>query len=145
LLLLDVDHLKALNKELGNPGADKVLTGIFEELRDVVRPHEGYRLGGDEAGAILVGVPFEAAKAFGEEVRTRVRARAWPPSLGIKSPPTVSIGVGTLTGDMHAEAFYAAVDAIRARAKTNRNQVVAAAVPELVPCEDPRGNGHRET
>ena len=130
LLLLDVDHLKALNKELGNPGADKVLTGIFEELRDVVRPYEGYRLGGDEAGAILVGVPLDAAKAIGDGVRKQVRSRAWPASLGITSPPTVSIGVGTLTGDMDAEAFYAAVDVIRDRAKLKRDDVVAAAVPE---------------
>jgi diguanylate cyclase (GGDEF)-like protein len=132
LLLLDVDHLKALNKDLGNPGADKVLTGIFEELRDVVRPHEGYRLGGDEAGAILVGVPLDAAKAIGEEVRKRVGARTWPAGLGLKSPPTVSIGVGTLTGSMDAEALYAAVDVIRGRAKVNRDEVVAAAVPEAV-------------
>jgi diguanylate cyclase (GGDEF)-like protein len=130
LLLLDVDHLRALNKELGNPGADKALTGIFEELRDVVRPHEGYRLGGDEAGAILVGVPFEAAKGFGEDVRKRVRARAWPPSLGLKSPPTVSVGVGTLTAEMDTEAFYAAVDVIRDRAKVTRDAVVAAVIPE---------------
>jgi len=128
LLLLDVDHLKALNKELGNPGADKVLAGIFEELRDVVRPHEGYRLGGDEAGAILVGAPLDAAKATGEEVRKKVRARDWPASLGIKSPPTVSVGVGTLTGEMDAEAFYAAVDVIRDRAKTTRDAVVADSV-----------------
>jgi diguanylate cyclase (GGDEF)-like protein len=130
LLLLDVDHLKALNKELGNPGADKVLTGIFEELRDVVRPHEGYRLGGDEAGAILVGVPFDAAKAIGEEVRKGVRARAWPASLSFKTLPTVSVGVGTLTGDMDAEPFYVAADAIRDRAKATRDAVVAATVPE---------------
>lgn len=130
VLLLDVDHLKALNKELGNPGADKVLTGIFEELRDVVRPHQGYRLGGDEAGAILVGVPLDAAERFGQDVRQHVRARAWPKSLEIKTPPTVSIGVGTLTGEMNAEAFYAAVDVIRGRAKETRDAVVAATVPE---------------
>jgi PleD family two-component response regulator len=109
-----------------------VLTAIFEELRDVVRPHEGYRLGGDEAGAILVGVPLDAARAVAEEVRKRVRARAWPAGLGIKTLPTVSIGVGTLTGEMDAEAFYAAVDIIRGRAKVNRDEVVAAAVPEAV-------------
>jgi diguanylate cyclase (GGDEF)-like protein len=130
LLLLDVDHLKALNKDLGNPGADKVLAGIFEELRDVVRPHEGYRLGGDEAGAILVGVPLDTAKAIGEEVCKMVRARAWPTSLGIKTRPTVSIGIGTLTGSMDAEPFYVTVDSIRGRAKETRDAVVAATVPE---------------
>jgi diguanylate cyclase (GGDEF)-like protein len=130
LLLLDIDHLKELNKAIGNPGADKVLTGIFEELRDVVRPHEGYRLGGDEAGAILVGVPLDAARAIGEEVRKMVRARAWPASLGIKTLPTVSVGVGTLTEGMDAEPFYAAVDIIRGRAKAHRDAIEAAAVPE---------------
>jgi diguanylate cyclase (GGDEF)-like protein len=130
LLLLDVDHLKTLNSELGNPGADKVLMSIFEELRDIVRPKEGYRLGGDEAGAILVGVSLDAATKFGEEIRRRVEGRMWPVGLKIKTRPTVSIGVGTVVADMDAEAFYMAVDQIRARAKVERNKVAAAAVPE---------------
>jgi diguanylate cyclase (GGDEF)-like protein len=131
MLLLDVDRLKALNSELGNPGADQVLRGIFEELRDVVRPHEGYRLGGDEAGAILVGVPLDAAKGMGEEIRRRVRARVWSGSLKIQTPPTVSVGVGALTaGDIDTEAFYEAVDRIRGRAKKTRDAVDAAPVPE---------------
>ena len=45
LIVLDVDRLKELNADLGHAGADKVLTGIFEELRDVVRPQESYRTG----------------------------------------------------------------------------------------------------
>jgi diguanylate cyclase (GGDEF)-like protein len=129
LLLLDVDRLKTLNSELGNPGADVVLRGVFEELRDVVRPHDGYRLGGDEAGAILVDVPFETARATGEEVRQRVQTRAWPESVKIQTAPTVSVGVGTLTINMDTDAFYEAVDRIRARAKADRNTAIAGLVP----------------
>jgi diguanylate cyclase (GGDEF)-like protein len=88
LLVLDVDKLKDLNLEVGHHGADKVLTGIFEELRDVVRPHEGYRIGmGDEAGAILVGVPLDEAKKMGEELRRRIDARPWPAELKFKRRP----------------------------------------------------------
>jgi diguanylate cyclase (GGDEF)-like protein len=130
LIVLDVDKLTVLNKELGHPGADRVLTGIFEELRDIVRPHQGYRIGGDEAGAILPGVPLDQATKRGEEVRSRVAARAWP-GLEIQTHPTVSIGVGTLTdGDMDAAALYAAVDQLAIRAKSKRNTVVASPIPE---------------
>ncbi|MFL5306347.1 MAG: GGDEF domain-containing protein [Polyangia bacterium] len=129
ILLLDVDRLKQLNSELGNPGADKVLAGVFEELRDAVRPHEGYRLGGDEAGAIMVGVSLDEANKTAEEIRRRVEGRAWPTDLNMRTRPTVSIGVGANTADIDAEPFYQAVDRVRARAKESRNLVVGAAVP----------------
>jgi diguanylate cyclase (GGDEF)-like protein len=131
VVLLDVDKLKSLNTELGNPGADKVLTGIFEILRDVVRPHEAYRLGGDEAGAVLPGVAQVDAEKIGEEIRRAVEARTWP-DLSIQTRPTVSVGVGTYSKEspIDAEALYVAVDRVRARAKDYRNKVEAAAVPE---------------
>lgn len=131
VILLDVDKLKSLNIELGNPGADRVLIGIFETLRDVVRPHDTYRLGGDEAGAILPGVALADAEKLGEEVRRSVEERSWP-NLAIRTRPTVSLGVGTLTGTtaIEAEALYVAVDRIRSRAKDVRNKVVAAGLPE---------------
>lgn len=87
VILIDVNKLKSLNSDLGNPGADKVLTGIFETLRDVVRPHEAYRLGGDEAGAVLPGVSLDVAKKLGEDIRAAVEARPWP-GLDIKTKPT---------------------------------------------------------
>jgi diguanylate cyclase (GGDEF)-like protein len=133
LVLLDVDKLKSLNSELGNPGADKVLTGIFETLWDVVRPHEAYRLGGDEAGAILPSVTQVDAGKIAEEIRRTVEARPWP-GLQIQTRPTVSIGVGTYTKEspIDAEAFYVAVDRVRARAKDYRNRVETAVVPEAI-------------
>lgn len=129
VLLLDVDRLKLLNIELGNPGADKVLRGVFEELRDVVRPNEAYRLGGDEAGAILPGVSLEAASKIAEDLRRAVEMRPWP-DLAIQTRPTVSVGVGTVTDALDAENLYVAVDLIRGRAKAHRNRVVAGPVPE---------------
>jgi diguanylate cyclase (GGDEF)-like protein len=129
LLVVDVDKLTDLNTDLGHPGANKVLIGIFEELRDAVRPYQGYRTGGDELSAILVGVPLEEATEIANQIRRRVEAREWS-GLTFKKHPTVSIGVGTLTGDMDPDAFNAAVDRLTYRAKQTRNFVVAAVVPE---------------
>jgi diguanylate cyclase (GGDEF)-like protein len=131
LVLVDVDKLRDLNTDIGHPDATKVLIGIFEELRGAIHPHYGYRLGnGDEAGASLVGVQFDEAAKLGEEVRRRIEQRVWPAELKFKRRPTVSIGVGTLTGEIDAAAFYTAVDRLVYRAKETRNAVVAAPVPE---------------
>jgi diguanylate cyclase (GGDEF)-like protein len=129
VLVVDVDKLTDLNSHLGHPGANKVLIGIFEELRDAVGPHQGYRTGGDELSAILVGVTLEKATEIANRIRSRVETREWP-ELSFKKHPTVSIGVGTLTEDMDAAAFNAAVDRLTYRAKEPRNTVVAATVPE---------------
>jgi diguanylate cyclase (GGDEF)-like protein len=131
ILVLDVDHLKKLNTELGHPGANQVLTGIFEILRDTVQPYEAYRIGGDEAGAILPGVSRDEARKLTEEIRKALAARAWPAELPIQTKPTVSIGVGTYRSDkaITAEALYKAVDAIAEIAKKDRDKVEDGDVP----------------
>lgn len=131
ILVLDVDHLKKLNTELGHPGANQVLTGIFEILRDTVQPFEAYRIGGDEAGAILPGVSRDEAKKLAEEIRKALAERAWPVELAVKTKPTVSIGVGTYRSDkaITAEALYKPVDAIAEVAKKDRDKVMDADVP----------------
>ncbi len=129
LFVVDVDKLRALNTDLGHPDANMVLMAIFEELRDAIQPHRGYRTGGDELGAILEGMPLERAAEIAEEIRRRVEVRHWP-GLTFKRHPTVSIGVGTLTGDMDAAAFHKAVDQLTYRAKQTRNTVVTSPIPE---------------
>jgi diguanylate cyclase (GGDEF)-like protein len=133
LIVLDVDHLKKLNTELGHPGANTVLTSIFEILRDVVQPYEASRIGGDEAGAILPGVTLDDAKKRGEEIRKTVETRSWPADLQIQTRPTVSVGVGTWLKEspIDASAFYKFVDAIAEQAKKDRNKVDAAIVPPI--------------
>jgi diguanylate cyclase (GGDEF)-like protein len=130
LIVLDVDHLKKLNSELGHPGANQILIGIFEILRDAVQPYEAYRIGGDEAGAILPGVSLDTGKKLGEDIRAAVASRVWPAELRLETKPTVSVGVGTYESDkpIAAEAVYKVVDAIAEQAKKDRNKVAAAAV-----------------
>jgi diguanylate cyclase (GGDEF)-like protein len=133
LIVLDVDNLKKLNTELLHPGANTVLMGIFEILRDTVQPQEAYRIGGDEAGAILPGVSLDDAKELAEEVRKTIEARVWPANLPIQTRPTVSVGVGEYKSDQSigAEALYKRVDAIAEQAKqAGKNKVKADVVPE---------------
>jgi diguanylate cyclase (GGDEF)-like protein len=125
---IDVDHLRDLNTELGHPGADAVLKAAFEVLRDAAHPHDAYRLGGDEAGAILPGVSRKAAKTLGEQVCLAVADYDWSKvGLAVRTRPTVSIGVGTHEGEAAIEAAVmdAAVDGFAYKAKEEgRNRVI---------------------
>ncbi len=132
VILLAVDKLKTLNTELGNPGADQILEGVFEILRDVVRPHDAYRLGGDEAGSILPGIALAAAERLGEEIKATVVARHWR-GLAIQTRPTVSVGVGTINRAIEPTDLNDAVDRVRKRAKAHGNKVVSSALPEGAP------------
>jgi diguanylate cyclase (GGDEF)-like protein len=119
LIVLDVDHLKKLNTELGHPGANAVLTGIFEILRDVVQPYEAYRIGGDDAGAILPGVSLDDAKALDEEIRKTVETRSCA-ELQIQTRRTVSVGVGTCVKRARSTPARCTRSSIRSPSKRRR-------------------------
>jgi diguanylate cyclase (GGDEF)-like protein len=131
LLLLDCDRLKALNTALGHWGADDVLKGMFKILRDEVAPHQAYRLGGDEAGAILPGVALDAAGDLAEKIRSKVEAQFKSTSLEGGHTPTVSIGVGVVQSRPPARSFAEEVDKILARAKQDKNRVEEQALDLL--------------
>jgi diguanylate cyclase (GGDEF)-like protein len=107
--------------------------GIFEILRDTVQPYESYRIGGDEAGAILPGVSLDDARKLAEDIRKTIETRVWPAGLPIQTRPTVSVGVGEYKSDQSigAEALYKRVDAIAEQAKqAGKNKVKAEVVPK---------------
>ncbi|MDV7402793.1 GGDEF domain-containing protein, partial [Arthrospira platensis SPKY1] len=54
LILLDVDHFKALNDSLGHQAGDRLLQWLTEQMRHCLRPydHPG-RWGGDEFMVVL--------------------------------------------------------------------------------------------
>ena len=105
LIWLDVDRLKLINTTFAHAGADEVLRGIFEILRDKVQPAEAYRLGGDEAGAILLGVDRVGAGKVAEDIRTTVERTFADRKMVGDITPTVTLAVGTATNSMGAEDF----------------------------------------
>jgi diguanylate cyclase (GGDEF)-like protein len=97
LMIVDIDHFKTINDELGHLVGDDILRAIAEVLRSVVRePAALGRLGGEEFVILLPGADSASARRLAERVVSEVRAldvSRWLPGRRV----TVSIGL-TLAG-----------------------------------------------
>jgi len=127
LLMLDIDHFKAINDTHGHLVGDAVLRSLAAVLRKRLRPHDTIgRYGGEEFCAILPETDLPGAVTIAEELRLQVAAQPFAVE-GREVRITVSIGVATLVPGMQAEQLYKSADEMLYRAKRDgRNQVSAA-------------------
>ncbi|GAC1346733.1 MAG: GGDEF domain-containing protein [Isosphaeraceae bacterium] len=98
ILLLDIDHFKSINDQLGHLAGDCLLRELSDRLQCHVRKHELLaRYGGEEFLLILPDSVETEALELAERLRTAVSSRAFilPDSL---ARVTVSIGVATTQG-----------------------------------------------
>ena len=128
VLMLDLDHFKAVNDRLGHAGGDAVLQHVAKLALSRVR-HEDVvaRYGGEEFAVVLRGVPVEGAARAAERLRAAVEAS----SLGEgRVPVTLSAGcaaLGEIATPASAAALLAAADRRLYVAKANgRNRVIAS-------------------
>ncbi|MBJ3763442.1 diguanylate cyclase [Maribius pontilimi] len=126
LLVLDVDHFKAINDARGHAAGDMVLTQIARRLSDSIRDGDLLaRIGGEE---FLVALPSSSdadALAAAERLRRAVSAAPVPAPDGSALPITVSVGAAC--GSAAPERMLALADAALYRAKdAGRNCVIAA-------------------
>ena len=116
VLLLDVDHFKAINDSDGHAGGDAVLIAIGAYLRNYLRYEDSAaRYGGEEFLVVLrqvTGSAHEAASRLLEGWRlTRPRA-------------TISIGVAVHKAERSAAATLGHADAaLYAAKRTGRDRV----------------------
>jgi diguanylate cyclase (GGDEF)-like protein len=142
VVLIDVDHFKAVNDTHGHQGGDAVLRAVAEQLQDGCRAEDTVaRYGGEEFVLVLPGTPRADALQRAEELRRRcaqavVDLPVLTASPGPVSSPhrdasisvTFSAGVATSPEDgLDADALIAVADrALYAAKAAGRNQVVAA-------------------
>jgi diguanylate cyclase (GGDEF)-like protein len=73
VLLVDVDHFKAVNDDYGHASGDSVLQLLVGALRSELRPEDCFgRLGGDEFAVVLPAVDETAARVVAERLRQAV-------------------------------------------------------------------------
>ena len=125
LLLLDIDHMKAINDRFGHPTGDSVIRQIATVLTKVLRDNDtAARLGGEEFALLLASIEGEKAAAAAERLRG-ILAEQTIPEVGNF---TVSIGVAACPAHATTErALYAASDrALYVAKNQGRNRVAVA-------------------
>ncbi|MCK8786353.1 EAL domain-containing protein [Roseomonas sp. NAR14] len=97
LLLIDVDHFKAVNDRYGHQTGDNCLRAVARWIdASIRRPGDlGARYGGEEFAAILPETDIAGAAATAEAIRARVEADRGR-EFSSDGPVTVSIGVAVL-------------------------------------------------
>jgi two-component system cell cycle response regulator len=90
-LLLDVDHFKRINDNLGHIAGDRVLEALGQLLLERIPPHAmAVRYGGEEFALLLPRCHINDAQQCAEELRREIQALK-PRGIAI----TVSIGLAT--------------------------------------------------
>jgi diguanylate cyclase (GGDEF)-like protein len=124
LLLVDIDHFKAVNDEHGHLTGDVVLAAVGKALRDELRAVDLLgRFGGEEFAALLPTTDLAVAVSAAQRVRARIASMPLTSGISI----TASIGVADSTGLSELTELLAAADRALYRAKdAGRDRVVAA-------------------
>lgn len=98
LLLMDIDHFKRINDELGHAAGDLALREFADRVRATTRDGDVVvRRGGDEFVLIMPGTGRDNAMAVAERIRADMAQR--PMRLGKAGDHTATVSVGVATWD----------------------------------------------
>jgi len=105
LLMFDLDNFKKYNDFHGHLEGDRVLRRIGEIIKNSIRNNvdSGYRYGGDEFAALLIGASLDQALTIAERIRSSIE------EAGFKSI-TVSIGLTEYRDGFDLERFVKSAD-----------------------------------
>lgn len=121
LVLMDLDHFKAMNDEWGHAAGDRILRAVADRMQGSIRQSDLLvRYGGEEFVAVMPGLPLPDAVSAAGRLRERIAAEP----VDELPPVTASFGVAALRDGESAEDLVARADAAMYRAKAaGRNRV----------------------
>ena len=126
LLMLDLDHFKAVNDRYGHPVGDRALKKVAEVCHEALREEDAIgRIGGEEFAILLPETDGNRAQEVGERVRQAVAVSEVTIEDQLPLQFTVSIGTTVLqTDDADIEALFGRADkALYAAKEAGRNRV----------------------
>jgi two-component system, cell cycle response regulator len=143
LLIIDLDHFKDVNDQLGHQVGDEVLTEVARRIRDETRaPDVAARYGGEEFVLLLPGTGYEGALTTAERIRGAVADTPVTITVTDVPPLHVTCSIGAVTYPEHgrtvAELVRGADSAMYTAKTQGRNRVVGA---EDVPSSGPQHDG----
>lgn len=131
VMMLDLDHFKAVNDSHGHAAGDAVLAAVAKRLRAILRPPDLLaRLGGEEFLVALHDTDVATALHCAERLREAVGGhRILVPGLADPIPVTMSVGLtlSTDTGDLAETLIQNADTALYGSKSEGRNLVTISA------------------
>lgn len=131
LLMIDIDHFKAINDRYGHPVGDQVLRSVADAIvRQFLRREDFVaRYGGEEFVVVIPDSTLQNARKRAERVREMID------DLSVAHPEgairvTISVGISCLTAGDDGKSWLARADAALYEAKARgRNAVYVSAFP----------------
>ena len=124
MIMLDIDHFKAINDSQGSAVGDQVLKTMAGEIKKNIREIDFFaRIGGEEFLILAPETDRERAVNLAEKIRETVAAISF-----VKAGPiTISLGVTQFCAGDRADLLLTKVDQALTRAKAGgRNRVVCS-------------------
>ena len=124
LILLDLDHFKKINDDLGHIAGDQILIRFAKLIEKRLRQTDCFfRFGGEEFVIVPLPMDLDSAITLCEKLRELTQASQLVESREL----TISLGVAEYVAGETAEAWIHRADQALYRAKeTGRNRVIAA-------------------
>jgi two-component system, cell cycle response regulator len=129
VLMVDVDHFKAVNDEHGHAEGDRALKAVADTLRGNTRVFDSIaRYGGEEFVVVMPGTDDADAMRAAERLREAVELLPFTSASGDPHRLTVSIGVACSRGQsLRPEVLLQAADeALYVAKRHGRNRVATA-------------------
>ncbi len=123
VVMLDMDHFKAINDAHGHPAGDLVLTATARYLMEHVRPYDRiFRYGGEEFLICLPALDARACLSVSDRLLEGLAQMAFDPGDGTVVKVTASLGIAELDGHLPVEASLDRADkALYAAKAAGRN------------------------
>ncbi|WP_084417786.1 sensor domain-containing diguanylate cyclase [Henriciella litoralis] len=146
ILVIDIDHFKAINDTFGHDVGDIALVQLAAILRAHCRSNDlCSRFGGEEFVMILSATNADGARLVADRIRTRVAEKTFGSDTRPIDQITVSIGISIMTtaDDSRFDDHYRAADQALYSAKTSGRNKVCMALPITDPLADTRAETKR--
>jgi diguanylate cyclase (GGDEF)-like protein len=129
LLMLDLDHFKAVNDRFGHAVGDEVLRTFAQVCRETLRDADVFaRMGGEEFAVLLVETSAGRASLVAERLRANVARLAIPTPGATSDAVSVTVSAGAATANEDDETLDAllarADDALYRAKRAGRDRVV---------------------
>ena len=120
LMILDIDHFKAVNDTHGHDAGDEIVRAFAERIKTVIRGVDLLcRLGGEEFIIVMPDTTLEVAAKVAERVRHCIGAALFAIDNGMQQiPVTVSIGLADHRRGREPDQLMKRADRALYRSKT---------------------------